>query len=489
MATINLAAVDLGAESGRVLLARYDGRRLSLEEVHRFANQPVRVQGHLYWNVLGLWHEIVAGLRRTRSRAGTLQSVGVDTWGVDYGLIDRQGFLLGLPFHYRDGRTAGMIERVLARIPREEIYARTGIQFMPINTIYQLAAQRELQPGLLDHADRFLLMPDLFHAWLSGERVGERTNASTTQLWSATEHRWATELLEALDIPAHLVPPVVEPGTLLGQALPELEDELGSGVQIAVPATHDTAAAVAAVPALGPDSWAYLSSGTWSLVGVELRHPLTGADALRANFTNEGGVFGTVRFLKNVMGLWLLQECRRAWEKEGEVVGYDELFALAEQTAPTPALIDPDDPEFLTPGDMPVRIQRYLHDHAQLPLDRAAMVRCILESLVLRYREVLETVADLTEQRPAAIHVVGGGARSALLNQWLADATGLPVIAGPIEATALGNVLLQLVARGELASLQDVRTLSARDAATVTFSPNHSRRASWDDAYGRFRSR
>lgn len=488
MPTFNIAAVDLGAESGRVFLARYDGANLSLQELHRFPNRPVWVRGHLYWNVLSLWQETLSGLRRARSEAGVLNSVGVDTWGVDYALLDAGGFLLAQPFHYRDVRTQGIMEQVFAVVSQDEIYARTGIQFMPINTLYQLVAHRQLQPALIDHADRFLLMPDLLHMWLGGEIVSERTNATTTQLWSVAENRWASELLEAVSLPTHILPPVVEPGTKLGTVLPALEDELGAGVQIAVPATHDTAAAVAAVPAQSSAGWAYISSGTWSLVGLELSHPLTGVEALHANFTNEGGIFGTVRFLKNVMGLWLLQECRRSWAGSGQHYSYDELFALAATAPALKTFIDPDNPSFLLPGDIPTRIQKYLTDHHQPPLATPGeVVRCILESLVLRYRQVLELAGNLAGVQLDTIHVVGGGAQNTQLNQWLADALGLPVVAGPTESSALGNALMQLVALGELRSVVDMRALAARATTTVVFNPDLTRREVWDEAYVRFK--
>ncbi|HEY7355552.1 MAG TPA: FGGY family carbohydrate kinase, partial [Ktedonobacterales bacterium] len=304
MPTRNIAAIDLGAESGRVMLARFDGARVSLEEMNRFPNRPVRVRGHLFWDALGLWREILAGLRRARAAAGTLDSVGVDTWGVDYGLVDAEGLLLGLPYHYRDGRTMGMMAALEASVGREHIYTATGIQFLPFNTLYQLAAHSRQPLGQLESAHRLLLMPDLLHCWLSGEQVAERTNATTTQLLDAATGRWSAPLLAAADVPERIMPPIVEPGTILGVALAEVQDDLGAGVRVVLPATHDTGSAVAGIPVIGGANWAYISSGTWSLVGLELARPLISSGGLEANFTNEGGVFGTTRFLKNVMGLW-----------------------------------------------------------------------------------------------------------------------------------------------------------------------------------------
>ncbi|MBX5456443.1 MAG: rhamnulokinase [Thermogemmatispora sp.] len=484
-----LAVVDLGAESGRVHLARYDGQRLTLEEVHRFANGPVALRRHLYWNVLALWQEVISGLRKARRLAGRLDSIGVDTWGVDYALLDDQGLLLGLPFHYRDRRTEGLMEEVFARVPREEIYAQTGIQFMPINTLYQLLAHQREQPHVLETATHLLLMPDLFHYWLSGERLCEYTNATTTQCWSVPQGTWASDLLARLGLPTHFLPPVVAPGTPLGKVQGELAEDLGRDVLVIAPATHDTAAAVAGIPMrASPRDRAYISSGTWSLVGLELPQPQI-AQGSASNFTNEGGIFGTIRFLRNVMGLWLLQECRRSWQEGGQSFSYEQLLTLAEGAPAWAALFDPDHPLFLPPGDMPTRIREQLSAHGQpVPAaeDIPALVRAILDSLILRYRQVLELAASITGSALQTIHIVGGGAQNRWLNQGLADATGLVVIAGPIEATAQGNALLQLVGLGELRSLEEVRTLAARSTVTQTFLPDPERRAAWDEAYARF---
>ncbi len=487
MATRTLAAVDLGAESGRVILARFDGQELRLEEVHRFANRPVALHRHRFWNMLALWDEVLAGLRRARALAGSLDSVGVDTWGVDYGLVDASGFLLGQPFQYRDHRTDGMMEQVFARIPREVLYQRTGIQFLPFNTLFQLCAHERLQPGELAHAHRLLLIPDLLHNWLCGSSVCERTNATTTQCWDADAGAWARDLLAQLEIPSALLPPVVEAGTVLGEILPEWNGEIGAARVIA-PATHDTASAVAAIPAARANGWGYISSGTWSLVGVELAHPVMTPESLAANYTNEGGVFGTTRFLKNVMGLWLLQECQRRWERDGHVVDYDALFANMDAVPAFAALIDPDDPCFLAPPDMPATINAWLGERGQGPLVLpAAFARCIMESLALRYREVFRQISQLTGAQIEQVHVVGGGARNDRLNQWLADALAAPVIAGPYEATAQGNALMQLVGLGELQTLAEVRAV-ARRAPTRHFEPRADQRAAWDEAARRFRA-
>ena len=483
MSTRNVAAVDLGAESGRVMLARFDGAQVSLEEAHRFPNRPVHVRGHLFWNVLDLWREVLAGLRRARQIAGSLECVGVDTWGVDYGLVDEQGLLVGLPYHYRDQRAAGMIDALAASIGRERIYTTTGVQFLPFNTLYQLAAHARQHPGQLEAAHRLLLMPDLLHCWLSGELIAERTNATTTQILEATTGRWAAPLLAAARVPEQIMPLLVEPGTILGPALPEVQAEVGTGVQVALPATHDTGSAVAGIPAANSTSWAYVSSGTWSLVGLELSNPIITDEALVANFTNEGGVFGTTRFLKNVMGLWLLQSCQRQWEMQGQPQPIAALLAAAAEEPPFAMLVDPDDPAFLAPADMPAAINGWLIEHEQQPcLSPAAFTRAICESLVLRYCQVLQNAATLSRQLVEVIHVVGGGSQNALINQWLADATGVPVVAGPAETTALGNALMQLVALGELETLADVRAVAVRSSATTRFEPRPAERVKWEEA-------
>ena len=485
VATRNLAAVDLGASSGRVLLVRFDGQQLGLEEVHRFPNQPVMLRGHRFWNMLGLWNDVLDGLSKASKLVGRLDSVGVDTWGIDYGLVDRQGFPLSQPFQYRDSRTNGIMEQVLACVSREALYTRTGIQFLPFNTLYQLYAHEQMQPGELSHAYRLLLIPDLLHSWLCGALVSERTNASTTQCWDATSGAWATDVLEHLSLPTSMLPPVVEAGTVLGEVLPELQTVLGK-TRVVAPATHDTGSAIAATPASSTGGWGYISSGTWSLVGAELTRPLMTAEALAANFTNEGGVFGTTRFLKNVMGLWLLQECQRVWERSGHVTDYDTLLADVEAVAPFSALIDPDDPRFLAPQDMPATINAYLVEHGQSPLAApAAFARCMMESLVLRYREVFHSICGLTGATMQVVHVLGGGARNTRLNQWLADALGVPVIAGPFEATALGNALMQLVGLGELHTFQEVRAV-AQKTTTRVYEPQASEHALWNEAAQRF---
>ncbi|HET9919014.1 MAG TPA: rhamnulokinase family protein, partial [Ktedonobacteraceae bacterium] len=430
----------------------------------------------------------LTGLRKARQLAGTLDSIGVDTWGVDYGLLNAGGFLLGQPFQYRDHRTDGVMEQVLARVPRDVLYQRTGIQFLPFNTLFQLYAHERQQPGELARASRLLMMPDLLHYWLCGSLTTEYTNASTTQCWDPIARAWATDILDQLNIPTTMLPPVVKAGSVLGEVMPELRGELGPA-QVIAPATHDTGSAIAAAPLAQSSDWGYISSGTWSLVGLELPRPVMTPEALAANCTNEGGVFGTTRFLKNVMGLWLLQECQRRWLRDGHVMDYDSLLATVDSVPPFAALIDPDDARLLAPEDMLAAINAQLLEHGQTPLQEpAAFARCIMESLVLRYCEVFHQLSRLAGTSLNAIHVLGGGARNARLNQWLADALGVPVIAGPYEATALGNALMQLVGLDELHTLSEVRAI-ARNVPTQTFSPNAAQLSRWREAAQHFSAR
>lgn len=503
---IRMIAVDIGAESGRVMLGSLEDGFLSVREVHRFPNIPVQVRGTLYWDILRLFNGIKEGIvRAARVAGGSIASIGVDTWGVDFALLDRQGKLIGNPVHYRDRRTAGMMEEVFRRVPPEEIYTRTGIQFMPINTLYQLFSMVRRGDPQLEIAQTFLTIPDLLHYWLSGVAVCEFTNATTTQCYDPLHRDWAWDLLRRLEIPTHLFPEVRPAGTVLGPLLPEVADEMGlSGVQVIAPASHDTGSAVAAVPFQHPDA-VYISSGTWSLVGVEVQAPVIHEQARRYNFTNEGGVDGTFRLLKNVMGLWLLQECRRTWARKAglpleedpgssrihairgtqQAWDYEALVRQAEMASPLRSLIDPDDPRFLPPGDMPARIQAFCRETGQpVPEEPGAIVRCILESLALKYRWVIERLEELLGRSIPAIHIVGGGARNAVLCQWTADATGRPVLAGPVEATAIGNLMVQAMALGYVSNLREAREVIHRSFAPVIYEPHSS--AMWDEAYERF---
>lgn len=464
-------AIDIGASSGRVILGRWDGTRFTLEEIHRFPNRMIERDGHLFWDVNRLWHEVQHGLR-TYARhepSSRLISIGIDTWAVDYGLIDEAGNLIGDPFAYRDARNEGMAERVDAIIPPTELYERTGLQRLPFNTLYQVYAER--QGDRLPRAATMLLIPDLFHYWLTGKRVAEYTNASTTMFLDARRRVWATDLLERLGIPTHLLPPLVMPGTPLGPLVLELREALGLPGNITVVAvgTHDTASAVAAVPHLDAQS-AYISSGTWSLVGVERSEPLINEAARHLNVTNEGGVYGTIRLLKNVSGLWLLQECQRCWQADGLNLSWDEIIAQAAAAPAGRSYIDPDAPEFLAVGDMPARIREYCRRNGQpVPETVGEIARCCLDSLALRYREVIDALADLTGQPITTVRIVGGGSQNTLLCQLTADLCRRPVVAGPTEGTALGNILVQAIAMGYLPDLATARQVAAASVSQTTY--------------------
>ena len=455
------------------MAVHFDGEHLRLEELHRFPNTPVTVNGTLHWNFLQLWADIQAGIEKGE----TLQpaSIGVDTWGVDFGLLDRQDNLIGNPVHYRDGRTRGMMERAFARVPQADIFAQTGIQFIPINTLYQLLSLVDGRSPQLQIASTFLTAPDLLNFWLTGTKVCEFSNATTTQLFNPTTDRWATELMAKLDIPYTIFPEIVPPGTKLG---------MYEGIPVIAPACHDTGSAVAAVPTQTPD-FAYISSGTWSLVGLEVDKPILTPEALAANVTNEGGVYGTYRLLKNVMGLWILQQCRTTWVAAGQTYTYAELVAMAEEAEPLTAVFNPNHAMFLAPGDHPQHIREICRQTNQpVPQTPGALVRCVLESLTLAYREVLEQVTAVAHRTISTIHIVGGGTQNELLNQMTASATNLPVIAGPVEATVIGNALVQLITLGEIADLPQARQIVATMAELKQYEPGD--RAVWAEAYGRY---
>src|ERR687890_2837358 len=443
-------AVDLGAESGRVVLGRFDGAHVSLVEVHRFPNTPVKLSDGLHWDVMRILSEIKDGLAKAVGKE-EIEGIGIDSWGVDFGLLDGEGALVSNPYHHRDSRTEGMLEEAFGLVPKKEIYGTTGIQFLPINTIYQLLAMRG--SPLLEAAETLLLIPDLINYWLTGERASEYTNATTTQLIDLETGGWSRELLEKLDLPSRLFAPIVSPGTELGPVLPEVAKEVGATSPVFAVASHDTASAIVGVPAQA-DDFAYISSGTWSLVGVETREPVVTQEAMEANFTNEGGFGGRTRFLKNVMGLWILQECRRQWAREGNEYSYEELARLAKDAPSAGALVDPDHPAFLAPGNMASRVQSFCERMGQTsPEGPAAIARCVFESLALKYGHAIEQAQRLTGRNVGSINVVGGGSRNALLCQLTADASGLPVVAGPVEATAMGNVMVQAFAQGRVGSL------------------------------------
>lgn len=489
MASQLLAAVDLGASSGRTVVGGFDGQRLTLEEVHRFDNGPVRVGHSLHWDVLRQWTSVQEGLRAA-AQLGRIASVGVDTWGVDFGLLGPGDELLANPYHYRDARTDGVLERAFRRVPREEIFAATGLQFLPFNTLFQLIALQELGSATLAAARSLLLMPDLFHWLLSGVKGNELTNATTTQFYDPQACGWAQALLERFDLPTAMLGEILPPGARLGPLRPEVAAQTGlADAQVVLPGTHDTASAVLAAPAAGPfgaaPDWCYLSSGTWSLLGAELPEPVVTPRCCELNFTNEGGVGGTTRLLKNITGLWLVQECRRVWAQQGQRLSWDELNRLSAAAPPRQAWIDPDDAAFLAPGDMPQAICDYCRRTGQTPpADRGAVLRCALESLAMKYRRVLGWLEELVGRRLSTIHVVGGGVQNRQLCQATADACGRVVLAGPAEATATGNLMMQATALGAVGSLGEAREVIRRSTAVETYEPRDT--AAWDEAYERF---
>jgi rhamnulokinase len=467
------------------MLAEFDGETARVNETHRFPNGPVRLLDGLHWDVLRLFDEIKAGIRRGW-RTGTIASVGLDTWGVDFALLDRNGALIGNPHHYRDARTAGMPERAFHIVPRWEIFRRTGIQFMPWNTLFQLFSMAESGMDALERASTLVMIPDLFNYWLTGEIGCEYTDATTSQCYDPIAGGWAVDLLDRLGIPPRILPRIIPSGTVLGPVHPALADDLDApGLEVIAPACHDTAAAIAAVP-VTDTAFAYISSGTWSLVGTEIPAPLITVETLAGNLTNEGGVGGRVRLLRNVMGLWLLQECRRRWGRDdGAPPAYDALIAEADRAAPFRTVVNPDDARFVIPADMVAAIADACRESGErVPVTRGDVVRCILESLALRYRWVIERMDTVLRRTTRVIHIVGGGSRNTLLCRLTADATARPVVAGPAEATALGNALVQVQARGHVQSLDDIREVVRRSTTLAVYEPGGG--GGWADAYERF---
>jgi rhamnulokinase len=479
-------ACDLGAESGRVMLGRLEDGRLELEELHRFPSAAVRVLGTLRWDVLRIFEELKTGLSALAKRKLPVSSLSVDSWGVDYVLINAVHPVLWPPFHYRDSRTDETYDKVRKNVGAELIFEETGIQFMSINTIYHLVSDAEKSGPLLELADCFLTIGDYFNYLFSGVPRVDESNASTTQLYNPRTHDWSSVLIERCGLPRKIFPEIVAPGTILGPLLSEVAAETGLGeLQVVATCSHDTGAAVAAVPAEDTDDWAYLSSGTWSLLGVELPNPLINEKVRQLNYTNEAGYGGTTRFLKNIVGLWLFQESRREWLKQGLDQDYATLIGEAERAEPFRSLIDPRAVRFIKPGNMPKRIADYCRETDQpAPETPGQFVRCILESLALLYRVTLEEIERLTGRTIRRLHIVGGGSRNTLLNEFAASATERQVIAGPVEATAIGNVLLQAVALGHIKSLPVLRRIVTDSFALQTFEPRGE--GDWPAAYQRF---
>ncbi len=481
----NYLAIDLGAESGRTIVGTLDDGHLTITETHRFINSAVRLQDGLHWDVLRLWSDIKAGIAASSTKFNKkIDAIGLDTWAVDFALLDKNGSLLSNPFHYRDPRTDGMLNEAFKRLSRADIFSNTGIQFMQINTAYQLLAMSMKKSPLFDIAKTFMTIPDLFNYWLSGEITNEFTNATTTQCFDPRKRDWATPILNAFDIPTHLFKPVTDPGIQIGTLLPHIAEEIGAGaIPILLPACHDTGSAVVAVPAKNQD-FAWISSGTWSVMGAEVREPSLSEKTLEYNFTNEGGAFGTWRLSKNIMGLWLVQECRREWMRQGEEMSFDALTQLAAESEAFLSVIDPDDDVFLHPGDMPVRIQKFCaNTNQRVPQTKGEILRVALESIALKYRLVLDRLEELIGKHLDPIHIIGGGTKNKLLNQFTANSTDRVVITGPVEATAIGNILMQAIGMKHLGSLADAREVVRASFEPEVYEPN--RKSDWDEAYSR----
>lgn len=481
------AACDLGAESGRVMLGTLSDGLLKLEEVHRFPNLPVRLGDSQRWDILGTFRELKSGLKKIAERGVPVTSLSVDSWGVDYVWVGAGQLMLAPPYVYRDERVDAAFASATSRVSKERIFEATGLQFMPFNTLYQLCSDMEHSPAMVGIADQFLCIADYFNFLFSGVGCVEQSMASTTQIYDPRTRDWSDDLMAAFDFPARVFPRVIPSGELLGPITPGIAAETGlaSDVRVVATCSHDTGAAVAAVPARPGDDWAFLSSGTWSLIGVELPEPLIRADVQAADFTNEGGFGGTTRFLKNIVGLWILQECRRTWEAEGQIFDYATLTELANGADPLVSLINPADPRFVKPGGMPEKIAAYCRETGQpVPATTGAYVRSILESLAMMYRRQLTTMETITGRTIKNLHIVGGGSQSALLNQFSANATGRTVIAGPVEGTAIGNILIQAIAAGQLDSLAALRACVAESFPVQTYQPETDQK--WTDAWRRF---
>ncbi|TDQ38273.1 rhamnulokinase [Aureibacillus halotolerans] len=483
---MTVLAFDLGASSGRLLVGALTDGCLVVKEVHRFDNTPVRVHDALHWDVLKLWHEMKVGLKKAVDGGWKPESIGIDTWAVDYGLLDRQGQLLGHPFHYRDQRTKAVMDNAFQTVSREDIFMETGIQFLEFNTLYQLISQQQSDPERLEQAKTLLMMPDLLRYFLTGETFAERTNASTTQCWSPKTETWSKSLFDAFDLPIRLMPPLLAPGDKAGTLTAAVTEETGMDpIPVIAVGEHDTASAVAAVPAKDTP-FAYLSCGTWSLLGTEVETPVITEQSATWNFTNEAGVYGSYRLLKNIMGLWLLQESMRVWEREGKPFSFEKMNNEVAVVAPFRSLIDPDDPRFLKPANMVQAIQQYCADTNQpVPATQGEIVRTILESLALAYRRTLERTEQLVGNTFQGLHMVGGGIQNKVLCQMTANAIGRPVWAGPIEGTGIGNMLVQLIALGRIEDLQEARRIVARSETVTTYEPSKEADA-WTIAYKRF---
>ncbi|KPL22056.1 MAG: hypothetical protein AMJ75_08795 [Phycisphaerae bacterium SM1_79] len=477
-------AVDLGAESGRVMLGSVSADKLVLEEIHRFGNGPIERDGSLRWDFERLFSEVKIGIgKAAKASGGKVAGIGIDSWGVDFGLLDADGRLIENPYHYRDSQTVGVKEKAFELIGKREIYENTGLQFLQFNSVYQLLAMRLNHSAALAKAKNLVFIADLFSYYLCGEIFAEYSLASTSQFMDMRTGQWSKEVLDGLSLPMGIMPKVIDPGTVVGRWTGEIADELGCGpIPVIAIGSHDTASAVAAVPAVGDTNWAYLSSGTWSLMGVEVPKAIVNDKTFEYEFTNEGGVENTIRLLKNIMGLWPMQECRRQWQREGTDLSYAELAALAEEAKPFCSRIDVDYSGFLAPGDMPKRINDYLTGTGQEPIDdKGQMIRTILENLALKYRSIMQAVEDVAGHKIDLLHIVGGGIQNELLCRFTANALGKKVITGPVEATASGNILMQAKATGQIRNLADAREILRSSFELKEYQPQQT--AVWEEQY------
>lgn len=483
---LNLLAFDFGASSGRGMLGQFDGKKIILEELHRFSNDPVELCGHFYWDTVRLFWEIKQGLLKyANSQKGTLSGIGIDTWGVDFGLLGASGELLGMPYHYRDSRTENMFDEAFARMPKEEIFKRTGIAFQKFNTLYQLLAMKIRGDAALEKAETLLFMPDLFAYFLTGVKGTEFTEATTSQLLDPKTRNWSFELIRAMDLPEKIFTPIQQPGVLRGKILPTISEELGIGqIPVIAVATHDTGSAVAAVPAIEGD-YAYISSGTWSLMGVEVDNPIINEKTLGWNYTNEGSVEGKYRMLKNIMGLWIVQECKREWDRRSDSYSFGELMQMAEASPAFICSIDPDHDSFYSPGNMPEKVQNFCASTGQkVPQTKGEIIRCVYESLAMKYRLTMEGLEEILGKPLPVLHIVGGGTQNRLLNQFTSNAIHRPVICGPIEATAIGNLMIQAMALGEVRNVREIREIVKNSFPTEDYMPCDQEQ--WDEAYRKF---
>ena len=483
---LKMLAIDLGASSGRGIIGEFDGKKLSLRENHRFSNDPVNINGSFMWDILRIFFEIKNSIRKcANSDDKDIKTIGIDTWGVDFGLLDKTGRLIENPYHYRDKRTDNIEIEAYKRIPKDKLYNLTGLQYLQFNTIFQLLALSSQRPNAFDNAETLLMTPDLLNYFLTGIKKTEYTIASTSNLIDAKKRTWAKELFDPMGIPERLFTEIVKPGNILGGLLPEVLEDIGDiKAKIVNVAGHDTGSAIAAVPAKG-ENFVYISSGTWSLMGTESKEPIINEKSALYDFTNEGGVNNTIRVLRNVAGLWLLQESKRQWEREGEKTTFDELSGMAKNAEPLKCLINVDSPEFVAPGNMPERIMDFCRRTGQfVPQTKGEIIRCIFDSLSLAYKHTLMQINELQGINAPYIHVVGGGTQNIVLCQLTADACGIPVYAGPVEATAIGNIAVQMMALGEIASLSEAREIIADSFDVVCYEPKNT--GIWDDALGRY---